>query len=251
MKIGASILVLSAVLAIGTIGSFIKTGQVFSQTPQIIEIVDLSNASEGINTIAPTGDLDTSKPAERTLSTARYRINPGQSRFMAHASASGLLWFLGHGHHIAVRDFMGEAALTPGTIKPSSLQMTVRVDSLEETGAKFTAEQKKIINAEIRKQVLETDEYPEINIKSTEVSGQMTGEGQYRLKIGSDLTLHGVTRHVVIPATVSVKGNQLRAIGEFSVNRSDYKIKATSVKWGTVRVSNKVKFDFDIVADRI
>src|SRR5262245_39105017 len=212
MKLGVSILVLSCLLVVGMIGGGpIKTGQVFSQTHQATETITLSNASEGIITIPS----EMAKPEDRPLSAARYRINAEQSRFLANVSSSGLIWFLGHGHHIAVRDFTGEAQLTSGAIQPASLQMNVRVNSLEETGAKFTKEQKQIINNTMRKQVLETDEFPEIVLKSTEVMGQMTGEGQYRLKIGSDLTLHGVTRHIVIPATVSVIGNRLRATGEF------------------------------------
>ena len=36
---------------------------------------------------------------------SRYQLDASASRFMAHASRSGLLWFKGHGHHIAVREF--------------------------------------------------------------------------------------------------------------------------------------------------
>jgi hypothetical protein len=42
----------------------------------------------------------------------------------------------------------------------------------------------------------------------------------------------------------------MRAIGEFSIDRDDFKVKATSAAHGMVRVSNKVKFEFDIVAKR-
>jgi polyisoprenoid-binding protein YceI len=59
--------------------------------------------------------------------------------------------------------------------------------------------------------------------------------------------LHGVTRHIVIPAHVTVTGNDLRAQGEFSIDRSDFKVKATSAVHGLVRVRDKIKFTFDIV----
>ena len=99
--------------------------------------------------------------------------------------------------------------------------------------------------------MLETAKYPEITFNSTDVKGQVRADGQYEAEIGGDLTLHGVTRHIVIPATVTLSGNDLRARGEFTVNRGDYKVKATSAVHGLVRVRDKLKFTFDIVAHQI
>ena len=181
---------------------------------------------------------------------ARYRLDAGQSKFMVRAFAGGLLWFKGHDHFIAVRDFSGEAQLTPGAANPAALQMTIRADSLVETRDVFTEQEKQIINKELREIVLETAKYPEITFKSTDVTGNLTG-GQFEAKIGGDLTLHGVTRHIVIPATVTLGGGDLRARGEFTVNRGDYNVKATSAAHGLVRVRDKLKFTFDIVARQI
>ncbi len=87
--------------------------------------------------------------------------------------------------------------------------------------------------------------------RSTEVKGKSLGNGQYDLKIGGDLTLHGVTRRIEIPAKVTVIGSNLRAVGEFSIDRSNFNVKATSAFHGMVRVRNKVTFTFDIVGHRI
>jgi polyisoprenoid-binding protein YceI len=56
-----------------------------------------------------------------------------------------------------------------------------------------------------------------------------------------------VTRPITIPTKVTVTGSELRAQGEFSINRSDFKVKATSAMHGLIRVKDKVKFTFDIV----
>ena len=42
----------------------------------------------------------------------------------------------------------------------------------------------------------------------------------------------------------------MRAQGEFSINRSDFKVKATSALHGLIRVRDKVKFEFDIVGQQ-
>lgn len=181
----------------------------------------------------------------------RYRIDSARSNFMVRTFSGGLLWFKGHDHFIKLRDFSGEAELTPTAISPASLQMTARAASLEETRDVFTPQQKQIINGEIKDIVLETAKYPDIVFKSTDISGRLSSSGVYEAKIGGDLTLHGVTRHIVIPAEVTIEGDNLRARGEFEINRSDYNVKATSAMHGTIRVRNKLHFTFDIVAHRI
>jgi polyisoprenoid-binding protein YceI len=190
-------------------------------------------------------------PATQAISTHRFRLDSSQSKFIAHALRGGLLWFKGHDHLVAAREFSGEAQITPDKITPASLQLTVKTDSMVETSDAFTEPQKQIINRELREIVLEPEKYPEIVFKSTEVTGKPLGNGQYDLKIRGDLTLHGVTRHIVIPSKVTLSGNSLRAVGQFSIDRRDFKVKATSAFHGMVRVRNKVKFTFDIVGHRI
>ncbi len=198
---------------------------------------------------AMASDYDTApgNASAGAAAPARYRIDAGQSRFMVRTFSGGLLWFKGHDHFIKVGDFSGEVQLTPGAIAPASLELRVRADSLEETRDVFTPQQKGIINKELREIVLETAKYPEITFKSTDVTGRLDGM-QYEAKIGGDLTLHGVTRRIVIPAQVTLDGSGLRARGEFTINRGDYNVKATSALHGTIRVRGKLKFTFDIVA---
>jgi polyisoprenoid-binding protein YceI len=191
--------------------------------------------------------------AENSSSTAtqRYRLDASQSKFIAHALAGGLLWFKGHDHLIAVREFSGEAELTQESLNPASLQITAKTASMVETSNVFTEPQKKIIDKELREIVLLPEQYPDISFKSTNVSGKSIGSGQYDLKIGGELTLHGVTRPITIPTKVTVTGNNLRAQGEFDIDRSDFKVKATSAMHGLIRVRDKVKFTFDIVGHRL
>ncbi|HET6892430.1 MAG TPA: YceI family protein [Pyrinomonadaceae bacterium] len=180
----------------------------------------------------------------------RYRLDPGRSTFMVRAFAGGLLWFKGKDHFIAVRDFSGEATVTEGTIIPATLQLTIKSDSLVETRDIFTEPQKQIINKELREIVLETEKYPEITFKSTSVTGKLNPNSQFEARIDGDLTLHGVTRRITMPADVTVTGNDLRARGEFTVDRGDFSVKATSAVHGLVRVRDKLKFTFDIVGHR-
>jgi len=180
-----------------------------------------------------------------------YTLDASRSKFMAHASRSGLLWFKGKSHHLAASDFSGTVELTPQSITPASLRLVVKAASLHETGADFTDQEKQIINKELKDIVLHPDQYPEIIFQSTSVTTRpaKTGGG-YDVRLTGDLTLHGTTRRIEIPATVTLNGDELRAVGKFSIDRDDFKVKATSAFHGMVRVDDDIKFEFDIVGRR-
>src|SRR5437879_6199260 len=92
--------------------------------------------AESISASAETGSTihTSSAPAP----TQRYRLDSSQSKFIAHGLAAGLLWFKGHDHLVAVRDFTGEAQLTPDSISPASLEITAKAGSMVETSSVFT-----------------------------------------------------------------------------------------------------------------
>lgn len=188
--------------------------------------------------------------ADAPQSSVVYRLDAARSKFMIRAFAGGLLWFKGHDHFVRAQDFAGEARLTPGSVNPASLNLSVRAASLAETREVFTAQQKKIIDGELRDIVLEPDKYPEITFKSTDVAVETRG-GVFHVKLGGDLTLRGVTRRVSIPAEVTLEGPDLHARGEFDIKRSDFKVPATSAFHGTVRIRDRLKVSFDIVARKV
>lgn len=185
------------------------------------------------------------------VAPTRYRLDAAQSKFIAHAQRGGLFWFKGHDHLVAARDFSGDAEITPDAINPASLSLVVKSASMAETNTVFTDQQKQIIDKELREIVLLPAQYPDITFKSTEVKGKAVSGSEYDLRIGGDLTLLGVTRHIEIPTHLSLNGGDLHARGEFSISRSDFRVKATSAFHGLVSVRDKIEFNFDIVAHQI
>ncbi|HSE21398.1 MAG TPA: YceI family protein [Pyrinomonadaceae bacterium] len=114
----------------------------------------------------------------------------------------------------------------------------------------FTDQQKRIINKEIKDIVLQPAQYPEIVFQISSVNAKLISAGQYELEILGDLSLHGVKKRIKFPSKLTLSGTDLRATGEFSIDRDGYKVKATSAAHGLVRVKNKVTFEFDIVGHR-
>lgn len=218
---------------------------VFTAACTLVICISIGSATPG-DALARKNDRHT----QSSPTTVRYRLDPARSKFIARALRGGLLWFKGHEHLVAARQFTGEAQIQQGSIELASLQLTVRADSMVETSDAFTEQQKQIINRELREIVLEPQKYPEITFRSTSVTGKLRN-GQYEFRIVGNLTLHGVTRRIKIPAKVTLNGNTMRAVGEFSISRDDFKVKATSAFHGLVRVRDKVKFEFDIVGEKI
>jgi polyisoprenoid-binding protein YceI len=172
-----------------------------------------------------------------------YIIDPGVSRFTVRGFAGGMLSALGHNPVVGIRDFSGEARFDAGSPGQASLRMAIPVASLEiqnQASEKDRRDMKRVMDEE----VLETARYPEIVFESAGV--KMYGNGS--AVIEGNLTLHGVTRPVRVPARISVMGELLRANGEFAVLQSDFRIKPVSVAGGTLKLKDELKLAFDIAA---
>src|SRR5437773_1982695 len=132
----------------------------------IVLIMALAAVSAGHlrrNAVLPEAAVTDREPAtENSFEAQRFRLDSSQSKFIAHAMAGGLLWFKGHDHLVAVREFSGEAQLDPDQINPASLEITAKSNSMTETSSVFTDQQKQIINKELHDIVLQPDQYPDI-----------------------------------------------------------------------------------------
>lgn len=207
-----------------------------------LQHTDASSVATGLS--MPEGPLVMVKP---TADAARYRIDAGQSHFSVKAFAGGLLSAFAHDHNIAIRDFTGETEFTYGTVQPASLRIAIKAGSLSVTD-KVSSEDRQKIEGTMREEVLEITKYPEIVFKSTGITANKTGDGQYQARISGELTLHGVTRPLTINAQLEFGDKTLRARGSFAVKQSSFDIKPVSVAGGTIKVKDELKFSFDIVA---
>lgn len=176
-----------------------------------------------------------------------YRIDSKQSRVTVDVGTGGLLGFAGHPHHISIGNLAGEIQASANSPESASAEIRIASDSLSEAG-EFKEKDLQKINTEMKQNVLETSQYPEIIFKSTNVSATPLKEGQYKIQMEGNLTLHGVTQKITVPATVSLSETKLHAKGEFKLNREDYKVETESAGGGTVKVAKELKVSFDIVA---
>lgn len=200
-----------------------------------------------------TGDeaAKTPNPTAEAVSSEHYRIDAARSRFTASVGVGGLLSAFGHSHTIAIRGFSGDVQLTPDSLEPASLRLTVKANTLAEVDNEFDEKDRQKINRAIRDEALEAGTHPEIVFNSTSISVSEVGEGRYQANIAGKLTMHGVTHPISFPAQVRMEGNILRAHGEFTVLHSMYNIKRLSAAGGTVKAKDHIKLSFDIVAGKV
>jgi polyisoprenoid-binding protein YceI len=224
--------------------------QFFGLTISLLFLFTLNHSTQAVTVNNPV-KTETTNAVSDSFSIApaavSYRIDSGQSRFIVRAMVGGLLSSLGHNHTIAIREFTGEASITPNSIAPASMQLTIKADSLAVLD-KVSASDKQEIETKMRNEVLETGQYANITFKSTNISADKTAEGQYDLQIWGDVTLHGVSKSIWFKGQMTLNGNTLRSKGEFALRQSDFKIKPVSAAGGTIKVKDELKFSFEIVA---
>lgn len=180
--------------------------------------------------------------------TVRYLIDAKGSRFTVRAFAAGMLSAFGHDPTISIPDFEGEVLFAPNAPEDSSLRIAIQAASLVVTDD-ISDKDRKEIERRMHDEVLETDGFSEIIYECPRASSiQKMGEELFLVALNGELSLHGVTRNQPVSARVTLKGDMLRAAGEFAVRLSDYEIKPVSAAGGTVKLKDELKLSFDIVA---
>ena len=178
-----------------------------------------------------------------------YIIDAAASRFQIRAYAAGMLSSMGHNPTIGVRDLAGEVRFEPGTLANASLTLVLKTGSMWVTD-QMREKDKRDIEDKMHNDVLESGMFPEIVFECASPVATKTSEGQYRVELKGNLTLHGVTRSESVQAYLSVSDTMLRARGEFSIRQSDYRIRPVSAIGGTLTLKDELKCTFEIVARR-
>lgn len=184
--------------------------------------------------------------AQRAADSTVYVLAPAPtSRFEVQTGSAGLFAFAGHDHLIRARALEGEVVVRAGNLADARVRIVIRADGLEVLTPPDTAEIRKV-TAAMRGDVLEVSRYPEIRFVSTAVTPRPQG-----LEIRGELTIHGVTRPVVVEARTTITDDTLRAAGSFRVKQTNFGIRPTRAgPAGVVKVADRIELRFAAVAVR-
>ncbi|MBS1791635.1 MAG: YceI family protein [Acidobacteria bacterium] len=178
-----------------------------------------------------------------------YTIVAGESSFWVFVPKTGLLSGLAHDHQIGIKSFTGKVVVPESGASGGSLELNVDTTSLVVLDTKPSEDDKKKIQSNMHNEVLESAKYPKASFKSVAVSDlKQTGGETYNFTLNGDLTLHGMTKRIAIPVSLTINAEQLRATGKYTLTQTDFGIKPYSAAGGTIKVKNEITVNFNIVA---
>jgi polyisoprenoid-binding protein YceI len=101
---------------------------------------------------------------------------------------------------------------------------------------------KKLMQTHFNENYVESDKYPKATFSGSYTeNADLTKDGTYALKVTGKLTIHGVTREVQIPATLTVKGSSISGTTTFKLNPKDYNIDIPFIVRDKIEKENTVK----------
>lgn len=172
-----------------------------------------------------------------TLSCAAQdkTIDTQRSAITIHVGKAGLFSAAGHEHWVSAPIAAGELSDSgPQSVRFMVDARSMRVKPDRKVGAKDEAE----IQDTMQRKVLESERYPQIQFRSSNVF--TVAEGSWR--ISGTLTLHGVTK----PVSVDAKREGDAYTGNARIKQTDFGIQPVSIAGGAIKVKNELEIHFEV-----
>jgi polyisoprenoid-binding protein YceI len=93
----------------------------------------------------------------------------------------------------------------------------------------------------MHKEVLESEQYPEVSFRPDRVEGRVAGEGKSSVKVHGMFRIHGVDREITVPAEVEMAPDHWNAMVHFTIPYAKWGMKNPSTLF--LRVSDTVEID--------
>lgn len=93
---------------------------------------------------------------------------------------------------------------------------------------------------------IESNKYPRSTFKGTIMDIQkinFASDGIYKVNVTGDLTVHGITKNISAPGTITIKNGMVSASSSFNILLKDYKIDVPSIVFNKIAESIKVNID--------
>lgn len=97
--------------------------------------------------------------------------------------------------------------------------------------------EKALMQEHFNENYMESDKFPKAEFKGKIANpGEVNfkKDGTYNVKVAGKLTIHGVSKEVSIPGTVTVKGSSITSGTKFGVKPADYGIKIPALVKGKI-----------------
>jgi polyisoprenoid-binding protein YceI len=180
------------------------------------------------------------------LRAGTHELGPPQGRLLVRTGRAGVA--AGIGHDLVLEATRWSARLVVEDAGPTSLIAAVDARSLEVRegvgGAKPLSDRDRAdIKRNIARNVLRSDDHPEITFESTSVE---PGDHD-RLAVAGRLRIGGAVRPVRFAVAVEGDGDRTRLRAEMALLQSEWGIRPFSALMGALRVADRVTVQADAV----
>ena len=142
-------------------------------------------------------------------------------------------------HPGAFKTFGGAITLVDGKAEASKVEIDIDTTSI-------TTDKDRLIAHLKSPEFFDVEKYPTAKFSSTAITPGGTDGATHTVK--GNLTLHGVTKEITFPATITVGEKEVTAKSRFSLNRKDFGIVYPGAPDDLIR--DDVLVEWDIVANR-
>ena len=178
-----------------------------------------------------------------------YSVDPARSKVDIHVYKEGVFKAFGHDHEIAAKELAGQVQFDLAKIDQSTVSLKIPTKSITVIDPGESEKDRHEVQATMEgEKVLDVAKFPEITFTSTSVTSAKKTPDGWELTLAGKLNLHGVEKPVSFPLHVRADARELRGEGELSVLQTDYAITPIKVGGGSVKVKDKLKITFNIVA---
>lgn len=182
-----------------------------------------------------------------TKAVRSYTLDLAQSQLSLTLVQEGMLSKRYPTHLVVVKNFSCNITL-PRDEKLTTVTLEAEAKSFTNADKIMSEFERRGFHDVLQNKVLESERYPAIKFKSVSVSGLKKNGDTRTFTLNGELALHGVTKRVAFPVTVTLTNDQLRATGEASLKQSDYGIQPYEGNLGLIKIADELKINFSIVA---
>ena len=109
--------------------------------------------------------------------------------------------------------------------------------------------EKALMQEHFNENYMESTKFPKAVFKGkldNAAAVQFEKDGSYTAQLSGDLTIHGITKAVKVPASIVVKGGKISTATNFEVSLKDYGIEIPSLVADKLGTTAKVSFSGDL-----
>jgi hypothetical protein len=185
------------------------------------------------------------------------RLQPDASEIRVHVFRAGRAVNLGHNHVLSAPEFEGYLYWPEQGSAASRFDLVFRLDQLvfdvpghrAALGSAFAAVLSDQAIAATREHMLgpdnmQADRYPLVRIRSLEITGEAP---KFAARIA--IELHGQTREMRVPLTVTGLPQCINASGSLVLRQSDFGVQPYSVMGGLLAVQDDVVLEFSLAGE--